>query len=391
MSTMEDSTSRRKKGQGSISKKPNGTYIGRISISGYEPYSCIGATQKEVEKKLEAFRIRTLKKEIIPQKILVSAYIEEWLVDIKMPSLKPASYDRLERTYQNHIKNSQVGRCQMGNITAMDIQKLINQKSQSLSYSSLKKIYDLLKGCFNYAVISRDMDFNPAMAVHMPKKENLKKQTKKIQVFSRDELERIEDVAKIVYKGGKIRYKHAYLFILLANTGMRAGEALALTWENVNFDKRFITIVQNASQVIERTEGAEKKYKTIITSVKTQNGNRCIPCNDKAMEALLWLKKYQEENHIKSKYVVCNNEGRILNQQTLPHILSKILKAANVNYKNVHSFRHTFATNLIEAGVDVKIVSQLLGHSSVKITYDTYVHPKMDYAVAAVQLLNSKK
>lgn len=386
----ERTTKRRRKGQGSISMKKNGTYIGRITIAGYDSYACTGATKKDVEKKLEAFRIRTLKKEVVPQRIMVNTYIEGWLENVKQPSLKPASYDRLERTYNDQIKNSVVGRCQLGNISSKDIQKLINEKSQVLSYSSLKKVYELLNGCFKYAVACRDMDYNPVMAVHMPKRENLQKQTKTIQIFTQDELRRIEDTALITYKSGEVRYKHAYFFILLANTGMRAGEALALTWDHVDFDKKIIHIVQNASQVIDREDGAEKKYKTIITSVKTQNGNRSIPCNDKAIEALLWLRKYQKEHGISSEYVACNDKGAILNQQTLPHILEKILKAANVSYKNVHSFRHTFATNLIEAGVDVKIVSQLLGHSSVKITYDTYVHPKIDIAVEAVKLLNHR-
>lgn len=381
---------RRKKGQGSIAQKENGTYIGRITIAGYEPYSCIGATRKDVEKKLEAFRIRTLKNEVIPQRIFVNAYIESWLINVKKPSLKPASYDRLERTYYNQIKNSTVGRCQLGNIKSIDIQKLINEKSKTLSYSSLKKIYELLNSCFNYAVAVRDMDFNPVTVVHMPKKENLMKQAKTIQVFSTEELEKIEKVAKITYKTGKIKYKHVYLFILLANTGLRAGEALALTWDNVDMERKLIYVKQNASSVKDREGETGKKYKTIITTVKTKSGNRTVPCNKKAMEALQWLKQYQEMNNIHSEYIDCNDDGAILKQQTLPKILDKILKEANVPYKNVHSFRHTFATNLIEAGVDVKIVSQLLGHNSVKVTYDTYVHTKLDSAVAAVNLLELK-
>jgi integrase len=222
----------------------------------------------------------------------------------------------------------------------------------------------------------------------MPKKENLAKQTKQMQIFTQDELQRIENVAAITHKNGKIRFKHTYFFVLLANTGLRVGEAIALTWENVDLEKKMIYVRQNASCIKERDEDADRKYKMIITSVKTKNGNRQVPCNDKAMEALLWLKKYQEKYHIKSKYVDCNDHGEILKQQTLPKILKKILLAADVPYKNIHSFRHTFATNLIEADVDVKIVSQLLGHASVKITYDTYVHIGIDNAIAAVNQLN---
>lgn len=390
MTEKETTKKRRKKGEGSITQKDNGTFLGRISISGYEPFSCVGATRKEVEKKMEDFRISTLKGEVVAKKIFVNDYIESWLVDVKKPSLKPASYDRLERTYQSQIKNSLVGRCQLGNIRTIDIQKLINDKSEVLSYSSLKKIYELLNSCFNYAVAIRDMNFNPVMAVKMPKKENLKKQTKSIDVFLPEELEKIEQVAGICYCTGKVKYKHVYLFILLANTGMRAGEALALTWKDVDLEKRLIHVNKNASMVIDRKGETGKKYKTLITTVKTRSGNRVIPCNDKAMKALTYLKEYHELRDIHSDFVVCNEQGNMLNQKTLPHILEKILKAAGVRYRNVHSFRHTFATNLIQAGVDVKVVSQLLGHHSVKITYDTYVHTKLDSAIEAVNMLNDR-
>lgn len=384
MEEKETTKKRRKKGAGSIMRKANGTYLGRIAISGYEPFSCTGATKKEVERKLEEFKIRTLKKEVIPQKIFVNTYIEKWMETVKRPSLKAASFDRLERTYLTQIKDSRVGRCQLGNITSMDVQGLINEKSRTLSYSSLKKIYELLNGCFEYAVICREMDFNPVRAVQMPKKENLNKKEKQMGVFSKEELTRIENVAAITYQSGEVRYRHTWFFLLLANTGLRAGEAIALRWDNIDLDKGFIHVKQNAS-VVKCRDGKENKYQVVITTVKMKTGNRIVPCNEKALQALRALQDYQKSHHIHSDYVDCNDKGELLSQQTLPKILKAILKAADVPYRSVHSFRHTFATNLIQAGVDVKVVSQLLGHSSVKITYDTYVHMGVDRAIEAVK------
>ena len=384
MEEKETTKKRRKKGAGSIMRKANGTYLGRIAISGYEPFSCTGATKKEVERKLEEFKIRTLKKEVIPQKIFVNTYIEKWMETVKRPSLKAASFDRLERTYLTQIKDSRVGRCQLGNITSMDVQGLINEKSRTLSYSSLKKIYELLNGCFEYAVICREMDFNPVRAVQMPKKENLNKKEKQMGVFSKEELTRIENVAAITYQSGEVRYRHTWFFLLLAHTGLRAGEAIALRWDNIDLDKGFIHVKQNAS-VVKCRDGKENKYQVVITTVKTKTGNRIVPCNEKALQALRALQDYQKSHHIHSDYVDCNDKGELLSQQTLPKILKAILKAADVPYRSVHSFRHTFATNLIQAGVDVKVVSQLLGHSSVKITYDTYVHMGVDRAIEAVK------
>ena len=70
-----------------------------------------------------------------------------------------------------------------------------------------------------------------------------------MSVFSKEELVRIEDVAAITYQSGEVRYKHVWFFILLANTGLRAGEAIALTWDNVDLEKGFIYVRKNASVV----------------------------------------------------------------------------------------------------------------------------------------------
>ena len=110
-------TSRKRKGRGNIQKKANGNYLGRLRIAGYDTFYVTGTSEKEVQKELDQFYLKTLKKEIIPQKQTVNSYIEQWLTSVKMPSLKAASYDRLERTYQKQIKNTPVGRSQLGTLT----------------------------------------------------------------------------------------------------------------------------------------------------------------------------------------------------------------------------------------------------------------------------------
>lgn len=109
-----------------------------------------------------------------------------------MPSLKAASYDRLERTYQKQIKNTPVGRSQLGTLTSMEIQTLINSYTTTLSYSSLKKVYDLLNNCFRYAVAVRDTGYNPVDGVRLPKQENLKIRTKEIEILSEADIDRLE-------------------------------------------------------------------------------------------------------------------------------------------------------------------------------------------------------
>lgn len=382
-------TTRRKKGTGSIEKKANGTYLGKLRVSGYETFYYTGSSEREVQKKLNEFRILTQRKEIIPRRQTVNAYIEVWLKTIKKPSMKPASFDRLERTFENQIKNTHVGRSQLGNLTTLEIQMLINSYTQTLSYSSLKKVYNLLNNCLRYAVTVRDLSFNPVDGVQFPKKENLSIATKEIQILSREDLQKLEDAQNATYSTGRLRFRYAPAYILIANTGLRSGEALALTWDKVNFVSRTITISQSASRVKNRdVDGLRQKgSQQITTSTKTQKGIRTIPLNHKALNALNMLKNQQLQEHTQTNFVIATSSGKMVVQNSFYQIFQKMQKRLGIQPVTVHALRHTFATNLIKANVDIKVVSQLLGHSSVKITYDTYVHTDLKRAASAVMAL----
>ena len=295
----------------------------------------------------------------------------------------------MERTFENQIKNTHVGRSQLGNLTTLEIQMLINSYTQTLSYSSLKKVYNLLNNCLRYAVTVRDLSFNPVDGVQLPKKENLSIATKEIQILSREDLQKLEDAQNATYSTGRLRFRYAPAYILIANTGLRSGEALALTWDKVNFVSRTITISQSASRVKNRdVDGLRQKgSQQITTSTKTQKGIRTIPLNHKALNALNMLKNQQLQEHTQTNFVIATSSGKMVVQNSFYQIFQKMQKRLGIQPVTVHALRHTFATNLIKANVDIKVVSQLLGHSSVKITYDTYVHTDLKRAASAVMAL----
>ena len=109
-----------------------------------------------------------------------------------MPSLKPSSYDRLKQTYLKQIKNTSVGRSQLGTLTSLGIQALINSYTTTLSYSTLKKVYDLLNNCYRYAVATRNIGYNPVDGVQLPKQENMSIQTKEIAILPDVDVELLE-------------------------------------------------------------------------------------------------------------------------------------------------------------------------------------------------------
>jgi integrase len=389
--TTTTKTSKRTRGEGSISQKANGTYLGRITISGYAPYSCTGKTEKEVEKKLREFKIRTIKGEIIPRKQTVNAYISNWLTEVKKPTMKAASYDRLERTFEHQIRDSHVGRSQMGNLTSMDVQKLLNScVDKNYSYSTIKKVYQLLNNCFNHAVAVRDIQFNPVNGAYLPKEENIIKQTKVVSTMMDGDLLKLEHSIDDCFSTGREKYRYAAAYTLIANTGLRSGEALALRWDHVDLENRVITVNQNASRIKNRNKNDSAKSIQIITSVKTKTGIRTIPINDTAYKCLLKLKAIQKQDHNAAcPYVIATSTGKIVVQNSFYRIFQRMQEELEISPVTVHALRHTFATNLIKQGTDIKVVSQLLGHSSVRITYDTYVHTDLTHAIEAVNKLNT--
>ena len=376
------------KGEGSIGLRPNGTFYGRITITGFPKKTFYGKTEREVRAKMNAYKEQVIRGEAFVKKILVSDYVEEWLQNYKQPVLKPASYDRLEVTFKEHIKDSYVGRCQLGNIHSTDIQKLINSKTDTLSYSSIKKIYQLLNACFRYAVTSRDLTFNPMDSVIMPKEAVLAKKTKEVPILTPVEAEKLYEASKQTFSTGNIRFRYGYAYILILNTGLRCGEALALTWDCVDFAKNTIYINKSVERTKNRSGKSENKTLRIIGETKTKSSNRTIPLNARAKEALLFYKTLQEKEGLQTEYVIATNTGQIVQNGAFQNMLNRMLKQLDIPHVGIHSLRHTFATNLIHSGIDVKVVSKLLGHASVSITYNTYVHTSMDDAISAVQALD---
>lgn len=139
-------------------------------------------------------------------------------------------------------KNTSVGRSQLGTLTSLGIQALINSYTTTLSYSTLKKVYDLLNNCYRHAVATRNIGYNPVDGVQLPKQENMSIQTKEIAILPDVDVELLEAAQSMCYKTGRLRYWYAPAYALILNTGLRSGEALALTWDNVNFHTKTLTI-----------------------------------------------------------------------------------------------------------------------------------------------------
>ena len=368
---------RKQNGEGSVFQVSENKWIAKISL-GTRPdgrpsiKQFSGKTEAIVKKKLRDFKRSTdFTEKHMPSNDTVQTYFSMWLREYQYNKLKPSSYDRLESTVVNHIY-PHIGGLKINKVTGDNIQALINQlyKKEKLSYSSVKKVYVALNSCYKHALIADVVTKNPCLSIVLP---SPMERTKQIVPFGIEEVERLKKEFSKTTPNGEPVYCYGYAYLLILNTGLRMGEALSLCWDDINLENKTITVTKNNILTKKRDSDGNKVggYELLTqNSTKTSSGNRVIPINRSAEESLLALR-----NGNTTPYVITNSRHHQVLPSSFERSFHAILKNAEIEGDyGVHALRHTFASMLFAKGVDVKIVSKLLGHSSVKITYDIYVH-----------------
>lgn len=368
---------RRQNGEGSIFQVSENKWIAKISLGtrldgkpNIKQFS--GKTEAIVKKKLKDFKKSAdFAEKHLPSNTTVQSYFSMWLHEYQFNKLKPLSYDRLESTVINHIFPN-IGGLKIDKVTRDNVQTLINKlyKKENLSYSSVKKVYVALNACYKHALIADVVTKNPCIGITLPSQNE---RTKQILPLSDTDVEQMKKELSRTAPDGSPIYSYGSAYLLILNTGMRMGEALSLQWDDIDFKNKIITVNKNNILSKKRDSDGNKigGYELQTqNSTKTTSGNRIIPINRSAEEALLALKANNSTSH-----VIVNNRQKPVLPSNFERSFHTVLRNAEIcgDY-GVHALRHTFASLLFSKGVDVKIVSQLLGHSTVKITYDTYIH-----------------
>lgn len=367
----------------------------RVRIDGKQ-YSFYGRSEAEARKKLREFRksIKLNEENIKYSEEYLSGYIENWLTMSKFGKIKDSSYDILERVFNNQIRYSEVGQKKMKDITIDDMQAFIDDIAKNYSISIVKKVMEILKPSIKKAVIEQKMRFNLLDFVVMPKKNIIigMEDEEKEQMYTTEEIEKITEVCMSFYgtnTRNTKRYRYAPAYILLLNTGMRVGELAALSWKDVDYDRKIIRISKTVSTIMNRNRfESDNKKVNVITTTKTKKSNRVIPMNETALLVLKELEKRQKEMGIKSDYVIAAKEGNPMLVRVLEQTFSRICEENFIEYKGVHALRHTFGSVLVKKMVDIKVISEILGHSTVQFTYDRYIHVINEMKAEAVNLIH---
>lgn len=350
-----------------------------------------GTTKSEVNKKMTEY-ISKFNDEIadsIEGNKLLKDSMLNYLKVFKYPSVERVTYDRNEQLLRNEII-PYIGNMTVSNIKAADIKNLLNTLTdKGYSFSTVKQTYNLLGEYFRYLARENYIPKNPMDSIELIKKasfyskqeKELKPISETITIFTPEEIEIFKAECFKTWKTGKPLYQQSAAYILMLNTGLRTAEMLGLHNSDIDLENKVMYIQRGVKEVGKR-EGTERKSgRTIeIGKLKTTSSKRTVPLNPTAIEM---IKRLQEEYYFgENAPLVCDENGNYTKPCNFRKRFYRILSAANIETKGLHSLRHTFATNLVNGirqddgtikSLTPRQVADLLGHTTSETTEMYYV------------------
>lgn len=364
---------RRSKGEGTICRRKDGLWMAQATI-GINPETgkprrktFYGKTRREVAEKLNTILHEIQQGSYIePSQVTVEQWLSDWLEGRK-PHIEESTWSAYEVMARCHITPS-LGKVKLKDLRTRDLQMLLNNKlAEGLSSRTVKYIYTTINMALKQAVKERLIPYNPAEGVELPKQEK-----KEMKTLTREEVAKFLQVAK--------ESRHYPAFLLELATGLRRGELLAVKWGNIDFNQRTLSIKE---QLVRTTEGLTFK------SLKTVKSRRTISLPPDIMDMLRMHKKKQAELKLMlgpvyedNDLLFCAEDGKPLDPKSFVDHFKRLLKKAGLNIR-FHDLRHTFATLSLEAGIPVKTVQEMLGHTTSKMVMDVYGHVTKDMHEAA--------
>lgn len=359
-----------KKGE-NIRKRADGRWEGRYKVdtlpNGKTKYrSVYGKTYKEVKSKMYfcASQSYFSDKEKTSQKILIRDIIDTW-INTNKSTHKGATEIRYEYLIKKHII-PELGDVPLSSVTSSMLTSFMNRKleqgslngKEALSPAYVRSIMSVTLSILQFAV---NEGLCQPLNINLQKPSIDKRELEVLSVFDQNRLE-----SALLNNINETK-----LGILISlNTGLRIGEVCALSWNDIDFENQIFHIRSTVARVKSTDSGVNSKL--IIDRPKTKSSLRDIPIPSKLLTILVSMKKQS-----KGKYVV-SAENSFVSPRTYEYRYHKILDEYNIPSVNYHTLRHTFATRCIEVGVDVKTLSEILGHANVSITLNTYVHSSME-------------
>lgn len=298
-----------------------------------------------------------------------SDVLYEWL-ESKKSDVKNSTYSKYLTTIETYII-SLLGNINFKKIKNEDIRLFFENDRISILSDSLKSnLFIILKASIDYGIKKK---YRKKFTVE---KIQFKKSKNEITYFTKKEEELLVD-----YLTNNMNLRNLSILLGLFS-GIRVGEICGLRWSDLDFVNNTLSVNRTAQRIKNLDDESSSKTKLVVDKPKTESSIRVIPLPEILVSI---LRKYKQENDC---YVFTNNTIIPKDPRAVEKYFASVLKRVGIKELNFHSLRHTFATRLREQNVDIKVISELLGHSDWKITQSIYVHASLDYKRDSIDTFN---
>lgn len=292
------------------------------------------------ESELKKNIVQDKKNNNITLEELARSYLKELSSHSKLGTIKKHT-DSIERYILPYFENIKVK--SITNKTILEWKQKIEERNFSLNFK--KSIFMSLSAVLNHGYLYYDLPNNVARQVGNFKAKK-GQQKKKMNIMAEEQFKNFENIeTNLLYKN---------VFNILFYTGMRRGEFLALTWEDIDFENHTVSITKTLNpKLIDENDN----------SPKTDKSNRKIEILDTVLKSFMFIKECG-----------CKSPASFVTLTTLKRHCDKNCLRLNINSFRIHDFRHSFATMCISKNVPINILSGYLGHENISVTFDTYGH-----------------
>lgn len=323
-----------------------------------------------------------------PSEMALGEYLTFWLEDYARPSIEPKTYDKYRNVVYNHLipelGSTPIGKLRPSQLKGFYARKLkggrADGKPGGLANSTVRLMHVVIKLALGNALEDELVSRNVADAVTPPRMEK-----PKIRYWEWEDAKLFLESEKARYDRGDGRYYP--IFALALSTGMRRGELLGLHWKDINYKKKSLTIRHNLVQTSQGT--------LLQDTVKTDNSYRILDISDSTIKMLKAHRVRQAEEMLalgnpanyKSYLVFTASTGNWVVPRNIDRSFRLAVKRAGVpEIGGMHSLRHTYATRMLELGMNPRYVQERLGHANITITLQTYSHvtPKAKSEIATI-------
>ena len=344
-----------------------GRYIKSRSPAGKVKYGYVYAqTYREAKTKLKSATMMESKPPVSTKDAtdLFEQAAAEWL-DATKPFVKESTSNRYQNLLALYI-TPEIGKIPINRITHNTIESFANlllqtggAKHSGLSAKTVSDVLSVIRSVLRYCSKKGKIISYDAYSIQ------IKQHQKEMRVLSRSEQEKL---CKYLYSD--LNACNMGILVCLF-TGLRVGEICALQWEDISFEDHTIHVHQTMQRVQNKT-ALGQKTKVIVTAPKSACSIRTIPIPDELFDA---IDLYRTTG---VGYFLTGSKHDYIEPRTMQNHFKQALRRCEVASANYHALRHTFATRCVELGFDVKSLSEILGHASVNITMNRYVHPSME-------------